>query len=110
MEIWKDIATIEKQLESALKTLRINGTDYAEKEKLYRIAKAKKILELKSNGYPITIIPDLAKGDEEVADLDLQHNIAEVVYKANVEALHVKQQEYSLYKLYYDKEYTNTRG
>lgn len=109
METWEELLQIERQLDSALKTLRTNGQAYAEANREYRIAKAKKILELKSSGYPITIILDLAKGDDKVAQLDLEKNIAEAVYKANLEALHVKQQEYATHRLYFDKEYSMTK-
>lgn len=106
METWQEILEIEKQMDTALQTLRTNGNAYAEAEKEYRIAKANKILKLKSEGYPITIIPDIAKGDMEVAELDLKRNIAETLYKCNLEALRVKQSEYSMHKVYYDKEYS----
>lgn len=104
--IWEDIIQIEKQMDSALATLRQNGTIAAEKERAYRIAKAKLTLKLKSDGMPITIISDIVKGDEDVSLLAMERDIAMTNYKCNLEALHVKQQEYSMYKVYFDKEYS----
>ena len=109
MEIWLDIANVEKQLDNALSTIRKNGIAYAEAERDYRIAKAKKILELKSQGFPTTLIPDLAKGDEVIADLDLKRNILEATYKANRDGISVKMLELSVLKVQYEKEYVATK-
>jgi len=54
----------------------------AQKERAYRIAKAKKIVELRANGEPVTIIPDLTKGDKLVSQLRLEFVVADGVLKA----------------------------
>lgn len=54
----------------------------ADAERAYRIAKATKILELRNEGQPATLIPDLVKGDEAIADLKLTRDIAEAQFKA----------------------------
>lgn len=56
--------------------------DLAEKEKDYRVAKAQKELELRSGGYPATLITDLAKGDEKVALLMLARDLAKALVEA----------------------------
>ena len=43
----------------------------------------------RANGTPVTIIADLCKGDKEIATLKIQRDIAEVDYKANLEAINV---------------------
>lgn len=109
METWEEIQQIEKQINAALQTLRANGIALAEAEKTYRIAKAKRTLELKQNGLPTTLIPDLVKGSEDIAELCFKRDCAEAVYKANQQAIVVKQQEYKSYQMYFDKEYQTTR-
>jgi len=54
----------------------------AQKERAYRMAKAKKIVELRADGMPVTIIPDLVKGDSHVSQLRLEYIVAEGVLKA----------------------------
>lgn len=93
MELWEEIIVIERQLNEALSTFRENGIKYCEAERNYQMAKSKEIMRLKSEGYPITLIPQVVKGIEHIAELDLIRNIAEVVYKANQEALNVKKLE-----------------
>lgn len=49
----------------------------AQGEQAYRVELAKQELVLREQGYPATLIPDLARGDEKVAMLKLQRDIAE---------------------------------
>lgn len=108
-EIWLEIADAEKDLNNALSTLRQHGTEYADKERRYRMAKAKKILMLKQEGMPVTLIPDLVKGDEDISLLAFNRDVAEVTYKANKDALSVKMLELSMLKSQYEKEYVATK-
>lgn len=55
-----------------LKTLGINK---AQTERDYKVRQAKEILKLRAEGYPVTIIQDLVKGNEEVAELRLEIEI-----------------------------------
>ena len=84
---------IKSQLDDALSTCRANGIKANEAEVEYRIKKAQEILRLKSEGYPATLIPDIVKGLNEVAILYQKKLDAEVVYKANCEAILVKKLE-----------------
>lgn len=60
-----------------LKTL---GVKKAECERLYRTALAKKMLKLRLDKYPVSLINDLARGDEEVSKLRLNRDISESKY------------------------------
>lgn len=60
-----------------LKTL---GLRRAQAEKAYRVKQAQEILKLKFEKYPATLIMELVKGNEEVAELRLQRDIAESAY------------------------------
>lgn len=108
-EIWLEIADAERELEQALSTLRKHGNDYVQKERAYRIAKAQMILKLKSEGFPATLILDIVKGDEQVSKLSLERSIAEILYKANKDALSVKMLELNMLKSQYEKEYVATK-
>ena len=56
-------------------------------ENLYRIALRKEILKLKLEGQPATLINDLAKGEEKVAKLRLERDIAKDSYYVCLNAL-----------------------
>lgn len=55
---------------------------YAQAEHDYRVALAKKMTELKLSGEKVTIISDLSRGDEVVAGLKKDRDIAEGVLDA----------------------------
>ena len=67
-----------------LKTLGVNK---ANAERDYKIALNKKILRLKAEKLPATIIMEVSKGDEEVAQLRLERDIAESSYFVCLDAL-----------------------
>lgn len=109
MDIWDEINGNQIALETALKSLRKNGESSAIAEREYRIAKAKAILDLKAKGYPVTLIPDIVKGREDVSELDLKRKIAEVTFKANIEAINVYKKKSDDLRMMFDKEYSNVR-
>jgi len=53
----------------------------------YRIARAKKILELKAEKHPATLIVDICKGDEGVAQLKSEAETAKVIYNSCRESI-----------------------
>lgn len=73
-----------QQGNSELKTLAIKK---AKAERDYRIALARKILILKAEKYPVTLIQELSKGDEEVAELKLQRDVSESAYFTAISAM-----------------------
>ena len=60
-----------------LKTL---GLEKAKTERDYRVREAQEILKLKTDGFKVTIIQEVAKGNPEVAELRLKRDIAESAY------------------------------
>lgn len=81
------------------------GRAYAEAEMKYRIAFAKKILLLKNEGYPATLIGDLCRGDKEIARLRFERDVAEVDLKANQEAIQVYKLKARSLEAQIDREY-----
>lgn len=60
--------------------LKSLGLKKAKAEREYRIALQKEMLKLKTDGYEVTIIPDMARGNEIVANLRLNRDVAESTY------------------------------
>ena len=84
-ELFAERERIKNSLERSLSRAYENGMDLAEKTRLYRILLAKTILQLKADGLPVSIIKEVAKGTDTVADAELLMNAAEVSYKASNE-------------------------
>ena len=53
----------------------------------YRVALAQEIAKLRADGNPVTIVPDMARGDKQVARLRLDRDLKEVSFKAAGEAI-----------------------
>ena len=77
--------------------LKVNNDLYetsikkAEAERAYRTELAKKILILRTEKYPVTIINDLARGDKKIAKLKFERDAQEALYDAckyNINSIH----------------------
>jgi hypothetical protein len=75
-ETIEQIAKLGAELARANAEYVRQNNELAEAEAEYRIAKKKKILQLRADGMSVTLIPDLVKGDEEVAKLMLRRDLA----------------------------------
>ena len=61
------------------------GEAKAEAEREYRVERAKQSLILQTEGKAISIINDLVRGNEKVADLKMEWDISESRYESNME-------------------------
>ena len=86
-DLIQEISAKSAMLDAAIKQLGVRGRAYAQAEHDYRVAMRKKILEERSGGTPVTIISDLCRGDEEIAKLRLERDIALTVYESAKEAI-----------------------
>ncbi len=86
-------AEIVRRLNQAKLKHKERGVALAEAERAYRIAKARKLLELRLDGKPVTIVTDLARGDETVADLAFARDCAKVEYTSLLEAINILKKE-----------------
>ncbi len=87
MDLLNELQNLTIQLSNSLKQLRTNGMKLAEAEREYKIAVNKKALLLRSEDMPVTLINQVIYGYEDIAQLRFLRDSAEVVYKANQEAI-----------------------
>ena len=78
----KQLQSLGAELQNANKELRKIADDKALSEMEYRKALAVKILLLKSDNLPATLIMDLARGSDEVSLLKLERDKQEGLYEA----------------------------
>ena len=107
MEEYKKLEELNILLTSALKEYKKRGLEYANAYKNYRIAVAKKLLELKANGMPVTIAYDIARGDEQVAEYKRQEIISESLYKSCQEAINTYKLQIKIINEQIKNEYNN---
>lgn len=85
--LYEDLEAKIRQLETSVRTLRKSGTDYAEAEKEYKILLRSECLKARDEGMAIGLIDKTCYGIPSVAEARFRRDVAEAVYKANMEAI-----------------------
>jgi len=88
-DLYNEIQHKTKQLDTSVKMLRSNGTDFAQKEHDYKIKVATRVFEMKEEGIPAALINLVVYRYKEKANLRLDRDIAEVIYHANKYSINV---------------------
>jgi hypothetical protein len=86
-DLIQEIGVKSSLLDAAVKQLGVRGKAYAQAERDYKVALAKRIIQEREKGTPVTIISDICRGDTEIARLRFERDCAEVVYKSAQEAI-----------------------
>jgi hypothetical protein len=76
-----------QQLDMSIKQLRTSGTEYAQAEKDYKVLLRQECLKLRDDGMAIGMIDKTCYGIPSVAEARFKRDVAEAVYKANLEAI-----------------------
>jgi len=82
-----DLQSKFSNISKAIDALYPNGVKKATAEREYRVALAKEILKMRASGMPVSIIGDVCRGDDYIADLKMARDIAESNLDANKEAI-----------------------
>ena len=93
-----ELREINKKLSNTYKEMWVKSKEYSENERDYKIALQKKILELKTSGMSVTLIPDLARGSEEVAELKFKRDLSERKYEVAKETIRTLRTVASVYQ------------
>jgi len=92
-EILEELSKINERLRTANKDLELTARNKAMSERNYRMALAIEELRLKAEKYPATLIIDLARGNEEVANKKLDRDTQDAVYDAKkyeINSIHIE--------------------
>lgn len=87
MDLYTELQTKTQQLDRSIKQLRTSGTAYAKAEMEYKVLLRQECLKLRDEGMAIGMIDKTCYGIPSVAELRFQRDVAEAVYKANLEAI-----------------------
>ena len=105
MELYSELQDKLAILETYTKEVGKYGRQFAQAEMEYRIAKAKKILELRDNGFPVTITQDVVMGSPEIARARFKRDCAEVLYKAAFESINTTKLSIKILEAELEREY-----
>ncbi len=81
-ELYVEMQEKRKELNLAIELAKQRGQEMAAAEKDYRVALAKQILLERDNKVPVSIISDICRGKEDIAELKFKRDLAEVLYKS----------------------------
>ena len=87
MELYIELQSKTQQLDRSIKQLRTSGTEYAQAEKDYKVLLRQECLKLRDEGMAIGMIDKTCYGIPSVAEARFKRDVAEAVYKANLEAI-----------------------
>lgn len=103
--MWNDI---EKEIENLNKTLseyKKYQKDYAVKERDYRVALSKRLLELRAEGQAVTHLADIARGMKDIAELRFRRDIAEGLVRSAEEGINFYKLKIREMEIQYNKEW-----
>lgn len=107
-DLYLEMQDRERLLDRALRELGSRGRGLAQSEMDYRIKLASKILEERDKGTPVTIIADVCRGTQEIAKLRFARDVAEVTYKAALEAIQSYKLQIRILENQIEREWGNT--
>lgn len=108
MDLYNDLNTKLEQLSASLKKLRQTGSEYAKREKEYKILLRQEVLKLRNEGEAIGVIQLTCYGIPSVAKARFERDVAEAIYKANQEAINTLKLEIRLIESQLQREWVNT--
>lgn len=85
--LYSELTIKTGELDKCIKQLRQTGTAYAEAERKYKVLLRQECLKLRDEGMAIGMIDKTCYGIPSVAEARFQRDVAEAVYKANMEAI-----------------------
>ena len=87
MDLMNELQQKIKELEISIKQLRTSGTNYAQAERDYKVLLRQEVLKMRDEGQAIGVITLTCYGIPSVAEARFKRDIAETIYKANLEAI-----------------------
>lgn len=108
MDLYNELQQKTSQLDLSIRTLRQSGTAYALAEKDYKILLRQECLKLRDDGMAIGMIDKTCYGIPSVAEARFKRDVAEAIYKANLEAINSLKLQMRLIENQLAREWGNT--
>lgn len=108
--LWQEICQERGELAQEIDRLRDAGMQLARNEAEYKKALAKFIAMRRAENVPVTIIGDLARGNEEIANLRMQRDMSDVLYKVAQERINAIKLELRILQNQWEREWTRPEG
>ena len=106
-DLYTELQMKKQQLSLSVKELRKSGTAYATAERDYKILLRQECLKHRDEGMAIGMIDKTCYGIPSVAEARFKRDVAETVYKANLEAINTIKLELRLIENQLSREWGN---
>ena len=103
--MWHEIEKAIEDLKITLSEYKKYQKDYAIKEKKYRVALSKRLLELRAQGQAVTHLADIARGMEDIAELRYERDLAEGLVRSAEEGINFYKLKIREMESQYNKEW-----
>ena len=108
MNLITDLQALLDAMPTGIRNIAKWGDEYANAEREYRTLVRQEILKEQSKGTPATLIKDLVRGADSVADAKFRRDRAEAFYKAAQESVNVNKLKARLYDNQINREWGNS--
>lgn len=105
MDLYAELSAKTQALDRSVKQLRTSGREYAQAERDYKILLRRECLKLRDEGMAIGMIDKTCYGIPSVAEARFRRDVAESVYKANIEAINMLKLQMRLLEAQIDREW-----
>jgi len=109
-DLYAELQEKTRQLDISVKQLRASGTSYAETERAYKVLLRSECLKLRDEGMAIGMIDKTCYGIPSVAEARFKRDVAEAVYKANLEAINSIKLQMRLIEAQLNREWGSGNG
>ena len=108
-DLYNELELKTKMLDKSVRELRNSGTEYAKAERDYKILLRQECLKLRDEGMAIGMIDKTCYGIQSVAEARFKRDVAEAVYKANLEAINSIKLQIRILDEQIGREWSNAR-
>lgn len=109
-DLYTELQKKRRDLNTCIRRLRETGSALAEAERSYKVMLRAESLVLRDEGMPVTLIQLAVYGVESVAKLREERDKAEVIYKANQDAVNAIKLELRLIEAQLQREWANPQA
>ena len=107
MDLYNELESKIQELEVSIRSLRKTGSNFAQAERDYKILLRQEVLKLRDEGVAIGVITLICYGIPSVAEARFKRDLAETIYKANLEAINSIKLQLRLLESQIQREYNN---
>lgn len=110
MDLLNELERLRHQLNASISRLKDNGVELAKAEREYKIELSKKVLQYRQEGTAVTLIDLIIYGDKSVAELRFKRDVADTVYKTNLEHINSTKLQIRILENQISREWDNSKN